>query len=242
MELHESPEYRDLEQRFREQVVEDRPLVIKEAEKGAGVYLPCVAPTSKVDYIIVGMEPSYGWAGDANIEEAEKMVAEGALNFSPEDSKEPLALFIRSICKYLCQSGETYHLTDVAKGAMPVKVATLDREARFRRWYPLLLKEIAIVGKPDCSIIAIGREVTRFLKKHGVDDHPLYAVPHYSMQAMRHFKEEVGKDPSGFEQFQNTAFHKDDWPEDLSEPMKWLVFVYKKRFEDIQEKVAAANA
>ena len=242
MELYETPEYRDLEQRFRDQVVKDRPRVIEKAEKGAGVYLPCVEPSGKVDYIIVGMEPSYGWAGDSNIEQAEKIVAEGERNFSPEDPKEPLALFIRSIEQYLCPSGETYHLTDVSKGAMPVKVAALDREARFRRWHPLLLKEIAIVGKPDCSIIAIGREVTRFLKKHGVDDHPLYAVPHYSMQAMRHFKEEVAKDSGGFEQFQNTAFQNDDWLEDLSEPMKWLVFVYKKRFEDIQEKVAVASA
>ena len=104
--------YHDLERLFRAQVEKDKAHAIERAVQGWGVYLPCVEPDSQVDYIIVGMEPSFRWAD--SIVYAEKKIAEGARNFGwPSNDSEPLALFMLSIERFLCQQGETYHLTDV---------------------------------------------------------------------------------------------------------------------------------
>ncbi len=181
--------YHDLERRFREQVEKDG------SDQSGGVYLPFEEPTSRADYIFVGMEPSFGrWA--ESIEDAEKKIAKGFRNGAP-------ARFTRSIERFLCQSGETYHLTDVSKGAMLVKVAARDRERRWEEWYPLLLKEIEIVGKPGAPVIAIGRKVEAFLRKRDLKGRLLYHVPHYSYTAAAHFKREAEKDCEGFKAFTN---------------------------------------
>ena len=143
--------YKDLERCFEAQVQEDRAHA-----KGRGVYLPCPQPKDQVDYIFVGMEPSFDWADDD--EDAEKKICKGFRNYwgcerppsklLPNKPKHPLRLFVDSIDRFLRQSEETYHLTDLAKGAMPVKVAALERDRRYEAWYPLLLKEIEIVGRP----------------------------------------------------------------------------------------------
>ena len=154
--------YHNLERLFRAQVEKDKAHAIERVVQGWGVYLPCEEPKNHVDYIIVGMEPSFGWA--ESIEHAEKKIAEGFRNFGrPDNDRESLALFMISIARFLCQAGETYHLTDVSKGAMPVTVAALDRDRRYEEWYPLLLEEIAIVGKPGAPVIAIGKYVETFL-------------------------------------------------------------------------------
>lgn len=248
MKLHERPEYLDLERRFREQVVRDRAHTIERVIQGWGVYLPCLEPKSQVDYILVGMEPSFSFAD--NIERAEQKIANGKRNYGypccPKDPKQPVDLFKWSIKRYLCQPGESFHLTDVSKGAMPVTVAALDRERRFKEWYPLLLEEICIVGKPGKPgkpIIAVGRKVEQFLRKMKLEDQtgrPLHYVPHYSRQAAMHVKEEANKS-DGFEIFKACGFREDNWPEDLTETQKALVFVYKKRFEEIQRKVMDLN-
>ena len=109
------------------------------------------------------MEPSFGWAD--SIEHAERKIAEGARNFGRSGNEsDPVSLFILSIERFLCQQGRTYHLTDVSKGAMPVTVAALDRDRRYEEWYPLLLEEIEIVGKPSAPVIAIGKKVEAFLQ------------------------------------------------------------------------------
>ena len=187
--------YHNLERLFRAQVEKDKAHAIERVVQGWGVYLPCEEPKNQVDYIIVGMEPSFGWA--ESIEHAEKKIAEGFRNFGrPDNDRESLALFMISIARFLCQAGETYHLTDVSKGAMPVTVAALDRDRRYEEWYPLLLEEIAIVGKPGAPVIAIGKKVETFLQKRdlkGKTGRPLYAVPHYSMQASATWKAEAGR-------------------------------------------------
>ena len=183
--------YDNLEQLFRAQVDRDKAHAIERVVQGWGVYLPCVVPVAQVDYIFVGMEPSFRWAD--NVQEGERKVEQGARNFGrPGNPKETLALFILSIERFLCHPGETYHLTDVSKGAMPVTVAALDRDRRYGEWYPLLLKEIAIVGKPGAPVVAIGKEVEGFLQKRdleGTTGRTLYAVQHYSLQASRYYKE-----------------------------------------------------
>ena len=229
--------YDDLERLFTAQVERDKAHVMERVVQGCGIYLPCKEPESQADYIIVGMEPSFGWAD--GIEDAGKKIAEGFRNFGrPSKQKEPLALFMLSIERFLCQPGETYHLTDVSKGAMPVAVAALDRDRRYEEWYPLLLEEIAIVGKPGGPVIAIGKKVGTFLQQRdlkGRTGRSLYAVPHYSMQASASWKAEAERDSEGFEAFTNTEFNGGRyWPADLSLAKKQRVFTCKKHFEAIR--------
>ena len=227
--------YKDLEKQFKTQVKQDRPDLIDWVKQRSGVYLPCKEPENQVDYIIVGMEPSFGWA-DSN-EDAEKKIACGFRNFAwPKNRNARLALFMRSIEKFLCQSGETYHLTDVAKGAMPVTVAALDRDRRYKKWYPLLLDEIEIVGKPGAPVIAIGQKVEMVLQRGGLKGRSLYTVPHYSSQAAASLKREADmEDPKGFEEFKKAEFDEGSrWPAGLSLAGKQLVFAYKKRFKEIR--------
>ena len=236
--------YHDLERLFRAQVEKDKGHAIEQVVKGWGVYLPCEEPESQVDYIFVGMEPSFAWAD--SIEHAEQKIAKGFRNFGiPADyrdtlTKDNLILFRLAIKHFLCKPGEkTYHLTDVSKGAMPITVAALDRERRYEEWYPLLLEEIAIVGKPGAPVIAIGKKVEKFLQRKdlkGNTGRSLCSVPHYSLQAARHFKEEAEKDREGFELFKKAEFSEGSrWATDLSLAKKQLVFTYMKRFKMIQE-------
>lgn len=233
--------YNDLEQMFRDQVMRDRSRVIQWVVKmGLGVYLPCIRPKNKVDYIFVAMEPSFGWAD--SVEDGEKKVEDGATNFGgtppPDDSGEPLDLLKLSIERFLCQPGETYHLTDVSKGAMPVAMANIDREQRYKEWYPLLLKEIDVVGKPDAPIIAIGKTVESFIQRMdltGKTGRPLYAVLHYSNQAVGSRKTQAERDPNGFDAFKREEFDKRKrWARGLSTSKMQLIFTYKKQFEAIQ--------
>ena len=196
-------EYSSLEQRFRDQVIRDRSRVIQwVVKKGLGVYLPCKKPKDMVDYIFVGMEPSFGWAD--SVEDGEKKVEAGATNFGaftpPDDAKAPLDLLRLSIERFLCRPGETYYLTDVSKGAMPVAMADIDREQRYEEWYPLLLEEIDIVGKPSALIIAIGKQVHNFLQQNdleGKTGQPLHAVLHYSYQAGQVLEDGGRRGPGG---------------------------------------------
>lgn len=228
--------YHDLEEQFRSQVERDRAHVIERVVQYWGVYLPCEEPKDQVDYVFVGMEPSFGWAKD--VKDAEGKIAEGYRNFvGPQKKSDPLALFIQSINRFLCEKGETYHLTDLSKGAMPVTVAALDRDRRYEQWYPLLLDEIEIVGKPGAPVIAIGKKVETFLRKHRLHNkpgRPLYRVLHYSRQASAHWKTSADEDEKGFEAFKNAEFGDNScWPADLSCAKKKLVFAYKRKFEEI---------
>ena len=247
--------YRNLEQRFRDQVLMDRAHAIERVVQDWGVYLPCVEPESQVDYVLVGMEPSSGWY--KSIEHGEQRVAEGFRNFhGPRDKEERLALytrkdrlsfFILSIEHYLRQPGEkTYHLTDIAKGAMSGEVADLDRERRYREWYPLLLEEIEMVGKPGAPVVAIGRDVENFLNRRdlkGMTGRPFYAIPHYSFNASASIKREADQDSEGFKAFQKSEFDKNSqWPSNLTLAKKRMLFVYKQKFETIRDSQRRAVA
>ena len=233
--------YKNLERLFRAQVDRDR----AHAE-GRGVYLPCLQPEEQVDYIFVGMEPSFRWAnGD---EDAEKMIRKGFRNFwgferppsklAPNKPKDPLRLFMYSIDRFLCQSERTYHLTDLAKGAMPVKVAVADRDRKYKEWYPLLMEEIAIVGKPKAPVVAFSKEVEGFLQRRdleGKTGRPLHRVLHYSNNAVAHRRREAERDREGFEAFKTEEFGNGrHWPAGLSLSKEQLIFTYKKQFEAIQ--------
>jgi len=101
------------------------------AEADGNVYLPNPEPTGRVDYILIGMEPSLGhWARSA--EEARARVASGFRNFLTDI--EPMLLHF-SVRRFLCEKGQKYYITDFSKGAMLVEHAGTVRADRYDRWY-----------------------------------------------------------------------------------------------------------
>ena len=223
--------YCRLERSFKEQVEKDKVHAIERVKQVGRVYLPCQEPEGQVDYIFVGMEPSFNWA--RNID-AEAKIAEGFRNFRrPNDDKHPLALFICSIERFLCEPA--YHLTDLSKGAMPVEVAALDRDRRYKEWYPLLLEEIEIVGKPGAPVIAIGTKVWDVFQRRDLSaesGRPLHRVLHYSDNAAPHRGREAASDPEGFAEFKAEELGR--WPADLSLSKEQLIFTYRKQFDAIR--------
>jgi hypothetical protein len=134
--------------------------------------------------VLIGMEPSLGsWAsenGQASARRAREMVDAGFRNFmfSFEDF-----LLHHAAREYLCREGQTYHLTDVSKGAMTVEMAGRNREDRYDRWFSLLEAELKLVTKPTSQVFAIGKAVEACLKDRGLL--PTRALIHYSSQAAR---------------------------------------------------------
>ena len=229
-------DYRELEQRFRERVAKDRACALKRVEREHGVYVPNIDPTDRVDYVLVAMEPNF--RGTKNIADLERKIEEEKLRgFQQRDVKESLGLFVQAIELYLCRGDETYWFTDLSKGAMPADMAAMNREARYEAWYPLLLEEIELVGKPGCPVIAIGRTVEDFLMKQDFvakTGRRLCGVLHYSFQASGAFKKEMANDPEGFQKFVDEEIGKDRrWPKDLSRLRQWMAFYYHKRFQEI---------
>jgi hypothetical protein len=157
----------DLEQKFAATAAVD-----------GDVYLPNFTPSGPVDAVLIGMEPSLGWWARTPAEATAKIAA-GFRNFmwSPEDF-----ILHYTARRFLCSAGETYHITDISKGAMTVEKAHIDRRARYARWAVLLDEELRLIAKPDAHIIAIGRDVSVFLKRHG-PDRDVARIVHYSAQA-----------------------------------------------------------
>ena len=236
--------YHNLERQFKDQVERDRVHIIEQVVEGWGVYFPNKKPQGQVDYIIVGMEPSFNWAGD--IKHAERKIADGERNFGWSECTQSwnftretdvLAILLFSIERFLCAHGETFHLTDIAKGAMPVTVAALDRDRRYDDWYPLLLEEIKIVSKPGAPVIAIGRIVENFLRKKNLEEETnrkLHSVLHYSLQASASWKELANRDREGYERFCSDVLSNLSFYDALSEAKRELLFTYKVQFGKIR--------
>ena len=124
-------------------------------------------------------------------------------------------------------------MTDVSKGAMLVKNAGSSREQRFKDWYPLLQREIGIVGKPDATIIAIGKVVKELLDHE--TGQSVDRVLHYSPVAAAHRKREADRDPKGFQEFTKEQFGEGGrWSEDLTTSEMNLIFTYWKQFGRIR--------
>lgn len=157
-----SSRMRDLEQEFAAAAAAD-----------GDVYLPNFTPAGPVDAVLIGMEPSLGGCEPT---EAAAKVAAGFRNFmwSPEDF-----ILHYAARRFLCSVGESYHVTDISKGAMKVREAHIDRGARYARWSVLLDRELRLIAKPGAHIIAIGREVRSFLERTG-RGRDLKSIIHYS--------------------------------------------------------------
>ena len=134
------------------------------------------------------MEPSLGgWAkgkGEGLLKDAQETIDRGFRNFCGVWS---LHVPVRN---YLCTDGDTYYLTDLAKGAMLTGDPGAGDEGKYQDWYPLLEKELGLVAKPEAKIISIGRKVGGFLSKMGLYGH-VGNIMHYSGQASGHWGTEI---------------------------------------------------
>jgi len=148
------------------------------AESDGHVFLPSPEPLGPVDYVFVCMEPSLGrWARDADKGKAK--VEAGFRNFisSIDD-----AILHFSIRHYLCGPEKRYHITDLAKGAMLVKHASLARGERYDKWYGLLQEEIDLVTTPNARIVAVGNVIDSYLRRRGFAK-PIARIMHYASTA-----------------------------------------------------------
>ncbi len=126
-------------------------------------YLQYLAPRARVDFVLVGKMTSID----------EQHAAETPPGKFPDVPPPGYNLLISmgdlilnyGAHRHLCQSGETYYLTDLGKGAVPPKYAKgkiLKEE--FTAWYPKLLEELELVAKPDATVVPVGSATGHFLK------------------------------------------------------------------------------
>ena len=219
------------------------------AEQDECVYLPNVVPSSPVDYAFICMEPSLkGWARNAH--HARQRVDAGFRNFIVSMQTTVLHFCIR---QYLCAPTQTYHLTDISKGAMEGKRAAIGRRQRYDRWYPLLLQELEIVAKPEAMIFAVGREVRLHLMRRGFP-RPITPILHYSPVAASHRASAIVGREREFEAFRRSvslaqlvATADEVAPpqlrdetvaqvarRQLSDSLLMLMFTYKLLFENVR--------
>ena len=228
--------YESLEREFMDRVEGDNKKFEEKVREGKyrGIYLPNVRPSSQVDYVLVGMEPSLGgWAEDPF--DACKQIAGGFRNGVGRTLQF-------SIDAYLCRDGETWYLTDLAKGAMLTKSPDAGSTEKYKAWYPLLEKELELVAKPGARVIAIGSTVDGFLKKKNLCGR-VYAgwIPHYSTQVARQRGKMIEGRMKEYENFaaslQGSKGAKSDW----TPSEKKLLFDYKTLFECIRDKKPLAE-
>ena len=146
--------YSALECRFEDQVRKDNEKFGWQG-KTASYYLPTIPPYGPVDFVFVAMEPSAARAAD------------GTPNVT-RNFYESVDDFILHFCvrNYLCEDGQTYFITDVAKGAILTEQAKKTSSKRWPAWYLLLEQELKLVSKPGAPVIAVGLGVESFLRKH----------------------------------------------------------------------------
>lgn len=173
------------------------------------------------------MEPSLGrWAGTP--EAGRQRIAEGFRNFTWSIEDFILHTAAR---RFLCAPGQTYHLTDLSKGAMTVARANIDRDARYARWYKLLKQEIEVVAKPGASFVAVGKVVERELRRLGFAE-PFTTVLHYSGQAAWARKAAIDGQEAEFR-----SFAKSVSLQDILETVKWLLSENDSPTELTQEAI-----
>ena len=237
--------YEALEQRFKEQVEKDnRDLKIE------GGYVHNFVPRGPVDYVLIAMEPSTGVLGKDRKDPYE---IDRNFSWSVED-------FILHHCirNWLCRDGESYHLTDLAKGGMKTRLAGVERRRRYDRWYDLLTEELRLLSKGrGTRIITIGKVVADYLE----DKHlcgRVERILHYTRNAASHRDREIRPWQEDFLEFSRSV-NKDSFqqtieevledadmcsyanhrPEgggtyNLTESRKKLMFLYKMRFSELR--------
>ena len=183
--------YRELEERMRAL-----------AEEEGNVYVRNPKPSGSVQYVFICMEPSLG---SSSPEELQVRIDAGARNFL--NSVEDFLLHFAAR-RYLCDSGERYHITDVSKGAMTVSRAGTNRHQRYGRWYSLLQEEIDLVATSDAHCFAVGKVVSDFLSERNLQ-RPFSYLLHYSPQAARARNKGIEGHEARFETFRGTVSIED---------------------------------
>jgi hypothetical protein len=229
----------------------------EQAESEGTIFLPNMEPKKPADFIFICMEPSIGgWA--RTIEEGKIKVDAGFRNFtsSIED-------FILHFCvqQYLCKTSQTYHFTDVSKGAMTIELANVDRIKRYKKWHELLLMEMDLVAAPDAKIFAVGSAVADYLKKSNEESRFSFLfkqIIHYSSQAGKARADRIVGQEKDFEKFKGSVTLDnllqaservfDSTPtmekfrqstrdsikkRKLSESRQKLIYIYKRDFESV---------
>ena len=188
-----SEQYANLETAFMEQVEKDNGYFDSNPESQ---FLPNISPEAPVDYVLIAMEPSFGGgSGESSPDD-----------HPPKNFSGSMEDFILHFCvqNYLCKNSGTYYLTDLSKGAMPIRIANSERHRRYKMWYPLLEQELNLVLKPDGMVIAIGNVVEGFLKEQGL---PQFAgkVMHYAKTAVSHWAKMPRRYPERYSAFTQTV-------------------------------------
>lgn len=178
--------YQALEQKFRERVVADNECF------GVDSHFLCnIAPQGAVDFVLIAKEPSYN---------------KKAKDPVPKNFCASIEDFILHFCikEYLCREGETYYLTDLAKGAMSGDDAKIDTGKRYAKWYPLLCEEIKLVASPQSPKIAIGKDVEGFLFEKTLPNFT-GSILHYSKNAAKYRKIIPKAHPERYAEFDTTV-------------------------------------
>ncbi len=127
-------------------------------------YLPNSILSYSPEFCLISPEPSMG---NISLAAFEAQVETGFRNFLKYEGD-----LVLHYCAFhfLCQHTFKYHITDISKGAMKVRMADRERESRYSRWMPILEQEIQAFGKP--KIIVIGTEAEKALRKAGYTNIP----------------------------------------------------------------------
>ena len=159
----------------------------------------------------------------------------------------------------MCEGERSYYLTDLSKGAMPVRLAKTDRQRRYETWFPLLCEELKLVAQTNAKVIAIGNEVDGFLRKQNLPRPLAGKIIHYSHTAAAFWQRIPERYPEQFAEFLPTVGWADIeatvWQvmtegemgptsiahtlkrlqggSRLTESRKMLMFTYKMQFEAI---------
>ena len=170
------------------------------AEADGDVFLPNPEPAGPVEHVFICMEPSLGWWARSTADAKAKIKA-GFRNFVFLD-RGTLSLHF-AIREYLCRPGDGYYITDLSKGAMPVKRAAVDRSQRYDRWYELLLLELDLVAKPGANVFAVGDKVEEQLNGHPFP-RSFTKLLHYSPVNVAHRKKRIAGHEADFEEFKRS--------------------------------------
>ena len=251
-----SERYEALERKFCERVQADF-----EELGQSSTLLRNIRPEGPVDFVLIAMEPSLGGGKSSKRSTCppdwEEVRKREKRNFS--DSVEDFILHF-CIRRYLCRDTETYYVTDLSKGAMPVGKAPTKSNCRYQRWFPLLKEELRLVAKPGKTrIIAIGNDANGFLRRKNLCDR-MEKILHYSGSAAGHRNKAIRRWRCHFPDFRQTVTLHDieetvktvseqaGYSESsvraklkriregsgLTESRKKLIFHYKNRFEELR--------
>jgi len=136
------------------------------------IYLPNPIFTEKPRYCLIAMEPTIR---RYRTEEFQKSVDDGFKNFLDAEAD-----FIFHYCAYhfLCGGSYDYYITDLTKGAMSIVDANINSEDRYKKWRGILKEELKFFCAPPVPVIAIGKNVDRFLIMNSI--HVDCKIMHFS--------------------------------------------------------------